>query len=158
MRKSKIFQFLYGVILAIFIIFGTMLMIRSVELHRGNSFYEQAAEAEKQVSAASVNSTLSIAPAVWTTMPEARECESVLPKINELSLHLSQFVGKYPETAIWLKIPDTSLDYPVMLGKDNQFYLNHLPDGRKSALGSLFLDYRTKEDSVHLIVCVSPAI
>lgn len=41
---------------------------------------------------------------------------------------------------------------PVTPGKGNQFYLNHLPNGRQNALGSLFLDYRTRENSVHLIV------
>ena len=75
-----------------------------------------------------------------------------MPTPHELSLRLSDFIDEYSDAAIWLQIPDTPLDYPVMLGTDNQFYLNHLPNGNKNALGSLFLDYRTNEDSVHLIV------
>ena len=39
-----------------------------------------------------------------------------------------------------------------MLGTDHQFSLNHLPNGNKNALGSLFLDFRSHEDSVHLII------
>ena len=67
-------------------------------------------------------------------------------------MHLLQFADDYPGTVMWLQITNTSVDYPVMLGADNQFYLNHLPDGSKNALGSLFLDYRTNEDSNHLII------
>nr|WP_279285704.1 class B sortase [Colidextribacter sp. OB.20] len=89
---------------------------------------------------------------VRPAVPKDQECEPILPIPHELSLRLSHFVDEYSDAAIWLQIPDTPLDYPVMLGTDNQFYLNHLPNGNKNALGSLFLDYRTNEDSVHLIV------
>lgn len=89
---------------------------------------------------------------VQPAVPKDQESESVSPKPHELSLRLSHFAEEYSDTAIWLQIPDTPLDYPAMLGADNQFYLNHLPNGNKNALGSLFLDYRTNEDSVHLIV------
>ncbi len=152
MRKNKIVHILYVIVLVIFIIFGTMLVIRLAELRRGNMFYQQAAETESLVFAASDNSISSVTSDIWLPVFENQECGPVLPKIHEGSLHLSRFAEKYPETAIWLKLPDTPLSYPVMLGKDNQFYLNHLPDGSKNALGSLFLDYRTKEDSGNFII------
>lgn len=152
MKKSKIFRYVYILFLTIFVIFGTALVIRLMELQRGNEFYKQIVERKKTPPTISVNPSLAAASSVQPTIPKVQEPESVSPKPHELSLCFSHFAEEYPDAAIWLQIPDTPLDYPVMLGADNQFYLNHLPNGNKNALGSLFLDYRTNEDSVHLIV------
>lgn len=152
MKKNKVFPLFYILVLIIFIAFGTALVIRLAELHRGDEFYKQIGEKEEPMSVASVNSTLPAATAAGFAVSKEQKGGYVSPKINELSLQLSQFAGEYPDTVFWLQLPGTLLDYPVMLGKDNQFYLNHLPDGSKNALGSLFLDCRTREDSAHLIV------
>ena len=152
MKKSKIFRCFYILILIIFIIFGTALVIRLAELQRGNEFYEQIEETDKLLSTVSVTHSPPMTSSVQPAVPKDQECEPILPTPHELSLRLSDFIDEYSDAAIWLQIPDTPLDYPVMLGTDNQFYLNHLPNGNKNALGSLFLDYRTNEDSVHLIV------
>lgn len=126
---SKGFRLVYFLTTAVFLIFSTALLARSAELRRGNAFYRRT---EK----------ISEAPAGDTALTEAQL----------LSRQLARFAEKHPDTAIWLRLPDTPLDHPVMLGEDNQFYLDHLPDGRKNALGSLFLDCRTGKDSQHLIV------
>lgn len=151
-KKSKLFRCFYILILIIFIIFGTALVIQLAELQRGNEFYEQIEKTDKLLSTASVTHSPPTTSPVQPAVPKDQECEPILPTPHELSLRLSHFVDEYSDAAIWLQIPDTPLDYPVMLGADNQFYLNHLPNGNKNALGSLFLDYRTNEDSVHLIV------
>ncbi len=123
-----------------------------MELQRGNEFYKQIEDWKKPPPTISADPPLTVTSSVQPAVPKDQESESVSPKPHELSLRLSHFAEEYSDTAIWLQIPDTPLDYPVMLGADNQFYLNHLPNGNKNALGSLFLDYRTNEDSVHLIV------
>lgn len=152
MKKSKTFRYFYILILTIFISFGTALVIRLAELQRGNEFYEQIAEMENPLSEASVTHSPPMLSPTLPAVSKDQEYEPVSPNPHELSLQLIQFVEKYPDAAIWLQLPDTSLDYPVMLGTDNQFYLNHLPNRNKNALGSLFLDFRTNENSVHLIV------
>lgn len=48
----------------------------------------------------------------------------------------------YPSAMGWLYIPGTSIDYPVMQGEDNSFYLHHAPDGSYIYSGSIFADYR----------------
>lgn len=152
MNRSKIFRFFHILILTIFIIFGTALVIRLMELQHGNEFYEQIEEKKKLPPTHAAAPSPPVTSVVQPAVPKDKEHEPGSPIIHELSLHLAQFAGEYHDAAIWLQLPDTSLDYPVMLGVDNQFYLNHLPDGSKNALGSLFLDCRTNEDSVHLIV------
>ncbi|OLS02320.1 class B sortase [Tissierella creatinophila] len=42
----------------------------------------------------------------------------------------------------WIEIPNTNIDYPVVQGKDNSFYLTHDIKGKKSPHGSIFMDYR----------------
>lgn len=48
--------------------------------------------------------------------------------------------------AAWLTSPGTTIDYPVVQGKDNDYYLNHLSDGSPNDIGAIFLDYRNKPD------------
>jgi sortase B len=44
----------------------------------------------------------------------------------------------------WLRIPGTRVDYPVLQGKDNQYYLEHSFTGEKIRNASIFMDYRNK--------------
>ena len=46
----------------------------------------------------------------------------------------------------WLTIDGTNIDYPVMQGKDNTYYLNTDPFGAYSLSGSIFLDSRCSRD------------
>lgn len=46
----------------------------------------------------------------------------------------------------WLTSPGTTIDYPVVQGEDNDYYLHHLSDGTPNEIGAIFLDYRNKPD------------
>ena len=50
-------------------------------------------------------------------------------------------------TTAWLTIPGTHIDYPVVQGEDNDFYLHHGFDGQlNQELGCPFLDCRCEAD------------
>lgn len=151
MRTSKAFRLIYFLTLAVFIAFSAALAIQWAQLRRGTEFYSQLEQAELPARAGSAGSPPAAA-AGGPVPPKQQEGEPTLPQIHEQSLRLTRFAEEYPNAVLWLQLPDTSLDYPVMLGTDNQYYLDHLPDGSQNVLGSLFLDYRTRGDSVHLIV------
>ena len=51
-----------------------------------------------------------------------------------------------PGARAWIRIDGTILDYPVMQGADNEFYLTRRPDGVPSRRGSIFIDYRNAPD------------
>ena len=53
---------------------------------------------------------------------------------------------KYPDTAGWLTIPYTGIDYPVVQADDNGEYLRKDLDGNYSLAGSIFMDYRNEKD------------
>lgn len=51
-----------------------------------------------------------------------------------------------PDTAAWLLSEGSVIDYPVVQGQDNDYYLTHLFNGETNKLGSLFVDYRNSGD------------
>ena len=46
-----------------------------------------------------------------------------------------------------LEIENTDFVVPVLQGKDNDYYLNHLPNKKRNFYGSIFLDYRVNIDN-----------
>lgn len=54
-----------------------------------------------------------------------------------------------PDTVGWLYIPNTNINYPVVKGEDNDYYLTHDFDGDAGWLanyGAVFMDFRNKAD------------
>lgn len=52
----------------------------------------------------------------------------------------------------WITIDNTNIDYPVVQGEDNDFYLSHDFFKEKSISGSVFLDYRDNDKSKNSIL------
>lgn len=127
-----------------------MLAAHCLELQHGNEFYAQRKGTGDTVSPVPV--PLAPPAACLSPADNGEEHEAPPNELPELSIQLLHFTAEYPDTAAWLQIPGSPVDYPVMIGRDNRFYLNHLPDGNKNALGSLFFDFRSNENSQNLII------
>ncbi len=119
------------VLICIFIGSGLMLAASLLEYKQGQDLYEAAAE---QV-------------VIPVTEPEAgepptdEEREPVPPAIDfDLLSSIS------PDSVGWIWIPDSDISYPLVQGRDNQFYLTRTYDGGYNKLGSIFLDYRIPGD------------
>ena len=46
----------------------------------------------------------------------------------------------------WIKIEDTDINYPIVKGEDNSYYLNHNILNESSQNGWIFMDYRNSDD------------
>lgn len=55
---------------------------------------------------------------------------------------LNNLQKQYAEMVGWIKINNTKVDYPIMQGANNEFYLTRNYEGEKFRAGSIFLDYR----------------
>lgn len=65
------------------------------------------------------------------------------PIINQ---YVADAIAGNPDIVGHLVLPDTNVDYMVVHGEDNDFYLNHTPDKVEEYAGSIFLDYRCQRD------------
>ena len=52
----------------------------------------------------------------------------------------------YPKLEYGYGAADSVIDYPVVLGQDNDFYLHHLPDGTANGAGSIMMDAANSGD------------
>ena len=50
-----------------------------------------------------------------------------------------------PDVVGWITLNGTVIDYPVVKGEDNEYYLHHLYTGEWNSLGSLFVDFRNRD-------------
>lgn len=49
-----------------------------------------------------------------------------------------------PQIIGWIHIDDTTIDYPVVQGTDNDYYLNHNVYGEDTICGSIFMDVKNQ--------------
>lgn len=170
MKKSKIFRTAYIILLAAFLAVGTELAVRLLMAHDGMEFYRnigaagQAGVSDQESSGRSASGALpddtdlstgmrdAAGPGLLEAVPDSRNDLAGLRKYMELSEAAASLSLQYPDLTAWIQIPGTSIDYPVMMGSDNSFYLDHLPDGSRNPLGSLFFDSRCSMQGLHWII------
>ncbi len=58
------------------------------------------------------------------------------------AIDLAALRQKNADVVGWIVIPDTMLDYPLLQGEDNQYYLKHSWTKESNRLGSIYMDYR----------------
>ncbi|GAA0739058.1 class B sortase [Clostridium oceanicum] len=66
---------------------------------------------------------------------------------NATNSHKNKFdelVKKNPDFVGWLKINNTNINFPVVQGKDNKFYLDKDFYKKNNNSGSIFMDYKNK--------------
>lgn len=62
------------------------------------------------------------------------------------AMDFDELSQQMPDICGWIAVPETVIDYPVVQGEDNSFYLEHLPDGTENQSGSIMLDAENSSD------------
>lgn len=69
------------------------------------------------------------------------EASSDLPVLN-----FPQLLEKNSDFCCWIYQKGTTINYPVVRGDNNEYYLTHLFSGTVNKMGCLFMDYRNAND------------
>jgi SrtB family sortase len=113
----------------------------------------QSAELQTTVSETAVmnETTESVITEILSETAEDAEYDATEPyisekKVTEVKGKLNTLSADCDDLIGWIYVADSDIDYPVVQGTDNQYYLHHSPDGRKNDLGSIFLDSQCEKD------------
>ena len=77
-----------------------------------------------------------------TVQPSESRAESAGEE-NKKTVDFDRLRLANADIAAWLYSPGTAIDYPVVQGEDNDFYLRHMYSGEYNQAGTLFLDCRS---------------
>lgn len=134
MKKLRLILIL--VLLVVFIVSTSLLIRQWVDNKRNKDIYNDAlniaigsAQAEEALEQLTV----------W--IPEPVEDDGYIAGMEKINL--DSLRERNEEVVGWIRIPNTNLDYPIMQGEDNEFYLNHAWNGDNSFSGSIFLENRS---------------
>lgn len=85
---------------------------------------------------------ISIFPEQSSNLPE----QSILVPEDLFYMDFKALQESIPDIVAWIRCQGTVIDYPIVQGTDNDYYLKHLPNQTSSKMGSIFLDYNNVND------------
>ena len=142
-------RLLTAILALVFVVSICFSLGKILDKRRGSQTYQEALDiatagaSEPTVTTGNTSAETAPAPTqaqpqiVWAPEPVADD--PVLEDMKQIDLEALRKVN--PQVVGWLRIPDTHIDYPIVQGEDNDFYLNHDWKGGKNSVGSIFMDH-----------------
>lgn len=144
-RKSAVTAILSAFLTAVFLFSLCQLLLAGKAYRVGSESYDslvQTVVANNEPEAPSP----SPAPEV---RPESQVQASEQPREPLLDVDFSMLMQMNPQTVAWIYSENEEINYPVVQGTDNDYYINHLFDGTENKNGAIFMDYRNTPDLTH---------
>ena len=69
---------------------------------------------------------------------------------ERIDVDFKSLKNKNPDVVAWLKVNGTDIDFPVVKGTNNDFYLTHNLNKEYNKAGWIFMDYKNKLDGSDL--------
>ena len=66
---------------------------------------------------------------------------------EESKVDFNKLKEQNSDAVAWIKVNNTNIEYPVVKGSNNSFYLKHSFDKSNNSAGWIFADYRNKFDN-----------
>ena len=138
--EKKIIYIIICITLITFIILSIIYIIKFFLIGK------EAVEESKILNEIVVNDAITVENNDERTKAKEENTERIF-KIRELRKENSDIVG-------WIEIEGTNINYPVLQGENNEYYLTHNYKKEKSEKGSIFLskDYDLKLPSDNLLI------
>ena len=80
------------------------------------------------------------------TQTEINEYVQVEPEKDEFNINFEELSKKNEDTIAYIYVPNTNINYVVVKGTDNEYYLGHNFDKKKNSGGWMFMDYTNTGD------------
>lgn len=80
------------------------------------------------------------------------EMNGLLPAFPLWAIDLEALQEKNSDAIGWIWMPDTEINYPVVQGYNNSYYLTHRFDDSYSSEGAIYADYRCDLDGKNVIL------
>lgn len=154
MKKEKYTQYLRRLVFAlaavVFVYSGFMLVNIFFEYREGTEEYkeledlifskslesvilETTAEGFKETSLAT-----DMENGILKETETETEPETTVPEVEYVDFPTLKSMN--PDAAGWITMYGTKINYPVVQGTDNEYYMNHTFTGKQNAAGSIFID------------------
>ena len=148
--KRKVIYFLIYTILAILITLSIIYII-NIFLDKKQAIQESKLLDKIEINENQVNETITEEIVNESTQ---ENIEETINQKNERILKVQKLQEENPDIVGWLEIEGTSINYPVLQGNDNEYYMTHNYKKQKSKNGSIFLtkDYNWSIPSSNLLI------
>lgn len=146
--KEKIHKILMTVLLAVFVFSSVMLLRQWLDKDSGETVYDSAISIAQSATKAEDSAATQPLPAIledtaaetaslWVPAPV--EDDPMMEEMAQINITGLREVNE--DVLGWIRIPDTKIDYPLLQGADNDFYLNHTWEKTPNSVGSIFLEH-----------------
>lgn len=152
--KKNVRKALRAVLLVVFII-STALMLRQwLDNSGADASYNEAMDIAMQTKEEPAAETQPTEPPAEVTEPAPEPVTYWVPvpvegdaMMEEMEMiNIAALKEENEDVLGWIRIPDTKIDYPLMQGRDNDFYLNHTWQKEANSVGSIFLEHQNSPD------------
>lgn len=132
--SNLVFTIKVAILLLIIFISAWKFFTEYKQYSDSKKLYEEVAE--NVVKSNSINSK-----EVPLTEDENTPVEGISSK-EKIEIDFEYLKNANPDVVAWIRRDDEKINYPVVKGKDNDFYLYRSLDKSKNKCGSIFMDYK----------------
>lgn len=140
--KSKT---LTAVLLLLVIVFGVVFGYSAYQLYSMASEYYESRQRYNAVADLAMSTTEPAATTAPFAVPGSEETEVAAIETSPIQVDFDALLAQCSDIVGWIYCEDTVINYPIVRGNDNDYYLHHFIDGSYNGGGTLFMDYKNNK-------------
>lgn len=149
--KKNVRKALRAVLLMVFVVSTALMVHQWLDNAGGEAAYNDAMDIAMQVKAPEAPAQpqpteipVEATEPVTYWVPVPVEGDPVMEEMAEINI--AALREENEDVLGWIRIPDTRIDYPLLQGEDNDFYLKHTWQKQRNSVGSIFLEHLNRPD------------